>query len=207
MRTLLISLFGLGLAALAVLGLQRFLGPDRPTPSTGAEAPVEDVTARGSRPKASEAASGSRALIEGGEPPANASAGDRETSGGAPEAVEDEREIGFPQVEERFRRQAKFIAEALELTAGDEERLYEVLLSEYKRRAEYFEELRKDAFDPEARARVREELAAIQEWKTQELQAKLGAELAQAVQDFERDTDRGLFQRKFERDSKERSED
>ena len=208
MRNLLLTLLSLTLAGLAVLGLFLWPDEDRSGPTAGGPPPVADapggtsLAVQGGEP-------GSRALLAGGDAPDDAGAEDLpRDAAGAPDTEEADplTAARLAQVEERFRREARVIAEALEMTAEDEARLYGVLLDEYRRRADYFEELRKDAFDPEARARVREELAAIQQWKTEELQAQIGAELAVAVQDFERRTDRGLF-RNFERESKERNED
>jgi len=112
------------------------------------------------------------------------------------------------RVEDRFRRQTEHLGNALDLSAADRELLFEVLLGEYERRAKFFEEMRQDAFDPQMRARVREELRGIQEWKKRELQSKLGTELAQAVDELERrgDGNREGSERGLQLDGKERTE-
>jgi len=206
MRNLLTILLSLLLAALAGLSVWRFLSTERPSPRSDSRAPGNAVQAIDSL--AADAAGGaveaSRALL-GAEasPPPGDFAGD-----GTPQAEDSDaaaaelRAATLARVEDRFRRQTEHIGNALNLSATDREHLFAVLLGEYERRTDFFEEMRQDAFDPEMRARVRDELLGIQQWKIRELQAKLGAELAQAVNDLER----GGEQRSFERDGKERTE-
>ena len=98
-------------------------------------------------------------------------------------------------LQERFRRQAEDIGQELGLGDMDREAVFDVLLEEFNRRAKVFEAMRDQPFEEDFRVRVRERMAEIQTWKSEELTAKLGAELCSAVLTYERENHRGSFGR------------
>lgn len=83
--------------------------------------------------------------------------------------------------EERVRLRATALAQKLGLSADGEATLTAVLLEEQTRRANAVTALRRNPDDAEVQARVRGELDAILEWKTEALNDRFGAEHAAEI--------------------------
>jgi hypothetical protein len=85
--------------------------------------------------------------------------------------------------EQRVRQRAAALAQDLELSAENEDALLDVLLQEQTRREVAFSDLRSASPDQQAevRAQVRTELDEILAWKTEELRARFGSDLADTV--------------------------
>ncbi len=83
--------------------------------------------------------------------------------------------------EERLARQVASAAESLGLSAQDEATFLAILLEERERRTTLYDTMREGGFDATSRDLAREEFALIEAWKSEELEAKFGSELASKI--------------------------
>ncbi|MCZ6596833.1 MAG: hypothetical protein O7B99_04270, partial [Planctomycetota bacterium] len=100
---------------------------------------------------------------------------------------EEEREARRAERElDQLTRRAERIATELGLSQKDQGQLLEVLIMENEQRDAFFQDMR-DAggFGNETRNVMREELAAIREWKNGELSQRLGAQAAQQIAEMD----------------------
>lgn len=203
MKNLLVTLLGAGVALLLGFGI---LELQRGDPGARGKEGAGGAAAPG--PSGASETRGEPADLLAARRPLDVDEGDREEprgAGGADPAAEAPAPAQataeeLARVELRFRNQAEDIAKALDLVPRDQEALYEILLEAYRRRAAYFESMRAEDVEDESRERVAAEMARIQEWKTEALQAELGPELAAAVLQYERENNRGLFERNYKRE-------
>ncbi len=91
--------------------------------------------------------------------------------------------------EERLLREADRIAEAVGLAGADKDILFGVLLEESARRETMMEMMREDGFG--GRDEMREQMRLVNEWKEQELAAKLGGNVATQITDWQSENSRG----------------
>ena len=89
-------------------------------------------------------------------------------------------------LEERARVRADELSEELGLALRERESLYGVLVEESTRRTALFESLRDGEMPIDGRDDIRERFRAIDEWKSTELTAKLGSDVATKVLESER---------------------
>jgi hypothetical protein len=89
-------------------------------------------------------------------------------------------------LEERARVRADELSEELGLALRERESLYGVLVEESTRRTALFESLRDGEMPVDGRDEIRERFRAIDEWKSTELTAKLGSDVATKVLESER---------------------